>query len=316
MVNSVGNPFGGDGVDMNRVRAEVEAEAEERRRRDPEVARLEREIERAWADVSPPGAAGPENEQLLDRAEQLAELDAEVETGTRPGVRSVKAVIRKLTYWYFKYLTDQISVFARALLRVLRHLDGRVNQLEQAIGMYADDAELHCPPPEPSAATAVAVAEVVGPGRCLVLSCGEGAIVNAIEQRGGNVYGLERDPRRILAGVRRGLDLRSVEAFKHITQIPDDALGTIVLAGVAETLPIPTLWRLIGESDRALSETGTLVVAVSDPTRRDSVEAEIRAGRGVAPSTWQHLLVRAGFAAHIVPAPGPRITELVVAQRP
>ncbi len=316
MENSGGYWPAGDGIDIDRVRAEVEAEAEERRRRDPETARLERHIERAWTDVSPPGAGGPENERLLDRAEWLAELDADVETGRRPGIRLVKAAIRKLIRWYLKYIVDQFNAFSGVLLRLLRHLDERVSELEAAIRMSADDADLLWPPPEPSAATAAAVADAVGPGRCLVLSCGEGAIVDAIEQRNGNVYGIERDPRRIVDGVRRGLDLRSVDLFEHMAQIHDGELGTIVLAGAAESLPIPTLWRLVGESDRVLSESGTVVVAVSDPARREGVEAEIRAGRGAAPSTWQHLLAQAGLVARVVPAPGPRITELVVAERP
>ena len=44
---------------INRVRAEIEAEAELRRRRDPALQRREREIERAWVEIAPPGAAGP-----------------------------------------------------------------------------------------------------------------------------------------------------------------------------------------------------------------------------------------------------------------
>jgi len=40
------------------ARAEIEADAERLRRQDPELARRERELERAWVDVAPPGAAG------------------------------------------------------------------------------------------------------------------------------------------------------------------------------------------------------------------------------------------------------------------
>ena len=305
-----------EGVDIKRVRAEIEAEAEVRRRRDPEIARLERDIERAWADIAPPGAAGPENEQLLNRADQLAVLDPDAPTGLRPGVRHVKRAIRKATYWYIRYVTDQFNALSGVLVRVLRHLDRRVSRLEEAARLSEDDTDVFSPPPEPSAATAAAVADLVGPGRCLVLSCGEGTIVEAVQQRSGTVYGVERDPRRILAGAQRGLDLRTDDIAEYLRQVPDGALEAIVLASAAETLPQATLWRLINESDRVLGDTGRIVVAVSDPARRGIVEAELRAGRGVAPATWQHLLERAGFTARLVPAPGPRITDLVIAERP
>ena len=295
------------------MRAEIEAEAEERRRRDPEIAKLERNIERAWADIAPPGAAGRQNEQLLNRADRLSVLDADASTGSRRIVRPVKAAIRKATYWYLRHITDQFNAFARVLIRLLRHLDQRVGELEAAIRLSDDDAALLDPPPEPSLATAAAVASLAT-GRCLVLSCGEGTLVEAIQQQ-TDVYGVEHDPCRIVAGAQRGLDLRASDIIEHLRQVPDSTLATIVLSGAVETLPMPTLWRLIGESGRVLDDSGRVVVAVSDPALRDGVEAEIRAERGIAPATWRHLLGRAGFAARLVPAPGPRIVELVVADR-
>ena len=178
-----------------------------------------------------------------------------------------------------------------------------------------DDA-LFDDPPDPSPDTAAVVASRAGSGRCLVLSCGAGTIVGAIEARSGDVYGVGRDPRRILAAARLGLDVRADDAFEHLGRLSDRALDTVVLAGEVETLPLAALWQLVAEVERVLGETGRIIVAVADPARRGHVEAEIRAGRGLTPETWRHLLERAGFAARLVPAPGPRITELVVAERP
>ena len=42
-----------DLVYTNRVSAEIEAEAEKRRRKDREIAMLEHEIEQAWSDLAP-----------------------------------------------------------------------------------------------------------------------------------------------------------------------------------------------------------------------------------------------------------------------
>jgi len=67
-----------------RIRAEIEADAERRRRQEPEIQRCEREIERAWIDVAPPGAAGEQGELLLDRADRLSMIDVDAPLGVKP----------------------------------------------------------------------------------------------------------------------------------------------------------------------------------------------------------------------------------------
>ena len=126
------------GIDISRVRAEIEAEAEDRRRTDPDMARIERDIERAWADVAPVGATGRESEQLLDRVDRLATIDADVPIGSRRGLRAVKWAIRKSLYWYLRYMADQINAVASVGVRLLRHLDGRVSALEDASPLVDD----------------------------------------------------------------------------------------------------------------------------------------------------------------------------------
>ena len=55
------------------------------------------------------------------------------------------------------------------------------------------------------------------------------------------------------------------------------------------------------------------VVQNGDPANRNAVERDLRAGRGLAPATWAHLLERAGFDVEITPVDNdPRIDSIVV----
>ena len=107
-----------------RVRAD-EADAERRRRQEPEIQRRGREIERAWIDVAPPGAAGEQGELLLDRADRLSMIDVDA-LGVKPGARQVKGTIRKAVYWYLRYVTDQVNALTNVLVRLVRRMDERL----------------------------------------------------------------------------------------------------------------------------------------------------------------------------------------------
>ena len=313
----------------DRIKAEIEAGAEEWRLRDPEIVQLEQNIACTWGEVAPSDNA-TEAESLIEQAERLSMITPNVPIGSRFGVRRIKWLIRRLTYFYARFITDQFNTFAGRLTLVLRQQEERLDQLEVTVGFaagqsdqdgshpadrYPTGSDLLDAPPEPSPAVARAVADLVGPGRCVVFSGGEGSIVDAVASGGGEAYGVEQDTHRVLAGMRREIDVRPGEILASMAQIDDDELSTVVLTGVVETLSLATLLQVIDQAGRALDASGRIVVAVPDPAARDRVESELRAGLGVGPATWQHLLNRAGFSSRIEPCVDPRIPELVVAER-
>ncbi|WP_419926510.1 hypothetical protein [Candidatus Poriferisocius sp.] len=266
--------------DAEGVGAAIEAEAEKQRRGDRSLAQFELEIEQTWADVAPTEAPVDGDGPPLDQTARLAVLDPQVPIGSRRGLRGIKWVIRKLAYWYVRFLTDQFNVFAEMLMRHLRSLEARLGKLEAAAGHpvalsgqsasdWLDD------PPELSPAVVACVAGLAGPGPCLVLSGGEGAMVEA----------------------------------------DDEGFGTIILAGFVEKLPVSDLLGVIHEAGRKLGDNGRIIVAVADPTNRGRVDSELGSGLGISPTSWRHLLERAGFNARLVPCSDTRITEIVVADR-
>ena len=312
-----------NGIDLRQIGAEVEAEAGKLRRQDREIAQLERDIEEAWADIaaSPasPVAVGDDG-NLLDQAATLAALDPQVPIGSRRGLRGVKWLIRRLSYWYVRFLTDQFNVFAGVLIRHLRNLEGRLGRLENATGLPTSSSVpagfgVLDSPAEPSAAVVDHVAGHAGTGPCLVLSAGAGAIVEAIANRGIPAHGVERDPDRVLAGLSRRIDIRSGDILACLFGSDDGEFGTIVLTGKVETLPLKDLLGMVNQASRKLKKTGRIIVAVADPATRGKVESELGPGLGISPVTWRHLLERIGFDARLEPCPDSRITEIVVAQR-
>lgn len=312
-----------DPVDTKRVSVEIEAEAEKRRRQDQEIARLEREIAQVWTDTSPAGnspeIAGDES-PLLDQIANQAALDPHVPIGSRRGLRSIKWTIRKLTYWYVRFLSDQFNVFAGMLVRHLRNLETRLGRLEGAAGFPVAQSVpaglgIMDNPPEPSATVVSHVAGFAGSGPCLVISGGEGAIVEAIGNRGVLAHGVEQEPDRVLAGLKRQLDIRTGDVLAHLFDAKDESFGTIVLTGVVEALPLANLLGMVDQASRKLEKTGRIIVAVSDPASRGRVDAELGSGLGISPITWRHLLESVGFDARLEPCPDSRIAEIVVAHR-
>ena len=306
--------------DLERLSATIEAEAEKQRREVDTFAQLEREIEQTWADITPSGEVDDNHGDLLDQTASLAALDPQVPIGSRRGLRGVKWLVRKLTYWYIRFLTDQFNVFSGMLIRHLRSLETRLGHLEATAAQPVDQSEMtasYCldDPPEPSPSVASLVADFAGVGPCLVLSGGEGTIIQAIADRGIRVRGVEQDPDRVLASLRRRVDVRPGDVTAYLARADDEEFSTIVLTGFVEKLPLNDLLRVIDLASQKLMKAGRIIVAVADPENRSRVQLELGSGLGISPITWQHLWERAGFDSRLEPCSDSRITEIVVAHR-
>ena len=310
-------------VETKRVSAEIEAEADNRRRQDREIALLELEIEQAWADLSPSETYSEvvsQDGHLLDQTASLATLDPQVPIGSRRGLRGIKWAIRKLTYWYVRFLTDQFNLFAGVLIRHLRNLEARIGRLETAGGLHIDQSVpaglgFLEDPPDPSPAVVAQVAGLAGLGPCLVLSAGQGTLVEAIGDRGIPTHGVEQDPDRVFTGLSRRIDIQTGDVLAHLVGSEDREFGTIVLTGMVENLPLKDLIGMINQASLKLKSTGRIIVAVADPATRGQVESELGSGLGISPITWRHLLERVGFDARLEPCADSRINQIVVAHR-
>ncbi len=317
-----------------RLQAEIEAEAATLRRDRPELARLEREAGRQWEAIAQLGDDGEPSQRLLRLAGRMAYVDADVPLGTRSGVRQVKGAVRRLVHWYLRHLADQLNGWHDVVVRWMNRTDERVRAAEEALGLAplsvpggdgADNAGgmgfpdmIGAPPDLPAAAADEIAAAMDRPGGPVaVLGCAEGAIPAAFDRAGVPAYGVDRDPERIAAGVRDGLDLRRDDPLSHLRGLAGGDLAGAVLAGFVEDLTVGAAWAATAAVTGAVRVPGTVAVVAADPAARDPVQRDLRAGRGLAPATWAHLLERAGWTVSRRPfAAAGENAELILARRP
>ena len=319
-----------------RLQAEIEAEAAALRRDRPDLARLEREAGRQWEAIAQLGGDGDPSRKLLRLAERLAYVDAEVALGARAGVRQVKGAVRRLVHWYLRHLADQLNGWHDVVVRWMNRTDDRVRAAEEALGLAPltvpgaggesgpdrlELVDLIDPAPDLPAAAAdeVAAALAATGGPVAVLGCAEGAVPAALGRAGVSAYGVDRDPERILAGVRNGLDLRGEDPLTHLRALDGGVLAGAVLIGFVEDLTAGAAAAAVAAVTGAVRVPGAVAVVAADPAARGPVLRDLRAGRGLAPATWAHLLERAGWTATrqpIAAADGAAELELILARRP
>ncbi len=325
------------------LQLEVEVEADRIRRAHPELVRKEREIELAWAALAPVSGPGDEHEDLLVRAERFAHTDVDAPFGAKAAIRRVKQTIRKLTYWYLRYLADQINVWNNIVVRWMRRTERRIEALEAATSASPWPVDDHLTAesvhriarevvnaiqkesPSPARSGAPSAAgnlrqsanrESRAPTLMAVLGCAEAGLVAELETAGVAAYGLSPhiDPHD--EGHDQGLDLRRAEVLDHLITIPEGSLGGVVLCGTATTVPVQVVPAVVQRSLRVVAAGGVVAVAAADPELLEAPERDLRRGAGAHPDTWAYLLRRANCDVQQVDVGGTGpVTTLALARR-
>ena len=248
----------------------------------------------------------------------------------------MKGAVRRLVYWYLRHLADQLNGWHDVVVRWMNRTDDRVRAAEEALGLAPltvpgaggeagpdrlELVDLIGPAPDLPEAVAdeVAAALAATGGPVAVLGCAEGAVPAALGRADISAYGVDRDPERILAGVRNGLDLRGEDPLTHLRALSGDVLAGVVLIGFVEDLTVTAAAAAVAAVTGAVRVPGAVAVVAADPVARDPVLRDLRAGRGLAPATWAHLLERAGWTATRRPIAGADEAaelELILARRP
>ena len=322
-----------------RLQAEIEAEAAALRRDRPDIAEIEREAGRQWEAIAQLGDDADPSQRLLRMAGRLAYADVDVPLGARAGVRQVKGAVRRLVHWYLRHLADQLNSWHDVVVRWMNRTDDRLRAAEEALGLAPlsipgagagdgddggpdrfDMADLIGAAPDlpEDAADEIAAAMDLTGGPVAVAGCAEGAVVAAFGRAGVSAYGVDRDPERILAGVQEGLDLRRDDPLAHLRGLGGDDLAGAVLTGFVEDLTVGAASAAVAAVTGAVRVPGAVAVVAADPAARDPVQRDLRAGRGLAPATWAHLLERAGWTVTRRPiaAAADGTAELILARRP
>jgi hypothetical protein len=298
------HPPGAVDLDLDRVRREIEEEVRARRAAGDFPPGLERDLDLVFARFAPATTSGDDLEGVLEAADRTAFVDVDVPTASNMvGVGYVKRVLRKLMAWYLRYLAQQVSVFATAVVAALKLLGRRVEALEAASPAanprVLDQGRHVGPTADPAPFLDLVVARMTGlAGRVLVAEAGDGALLQRLVDAGLDAYGL--DPGHHVDRIATsGLELRSEEAPAHLAGVAEEALGGVVLAGAVDRLALGDQLALVERAARALAPGGPLVLIGTTPTAWsravDPVDADLAPGRPLHAATWAHLLAEAGF---------------------
>jgi hypothetical protein len=291
--------------DAGALMADIEREVRARRRAGQIDDEYERELDRIFDAVAPPGATGPGLEAALTRAERAAVIDPVGPVASRlPGVPLARRALRKALAFYVEHVARQVTAFGVMVVRALRLLDERVEMIEARSPVtdprLADVAtpiasDLDIAPWRDLAVKTLAPAH----GRVLHAECGDGAFLVALRDGGVDAYGV--DPRRDAARVsdEHGVDVRTMSALVHLRSVPAGALGGLVLSGCVERLAVGDLVELVDHAARVLGPGAPVIVVSRSPgdAYANPVAADLSPGRPLHQETWAFLLERRHFDA-------------------
>jgi hypothetical protein len=290
--------------DVAALMADIEREVRERRRAGQIDDEYERELDRLFDSVAPPGAVGPGVDAALVRAERAAIIDPVGPVASRiPGVALLRRVLRKLMAFYVEHIARQVTAFGVTTVRSIRLLGERIDEVE-ARAPSTDPRVLGVEIPVTSDLDLAPWRDLVvkhcaaATGRLLHAECGDGALLVALHDAGIDAYGIDPRPSAASIADEHRVEVRTVTALSHLRAVPPGALGGAVLSGCTERQAVGDQVELIDRVSAALAPGAPIVVLSRDPGGDlDPIATDLAPGRPLHAQTWAFLLARRGFTA-------------------
>ena len=299
-------------LDLARVQAEIAEEVRRRRATGDFPPGLERELDAMFARYAP-ASASDDFDDVLAFAETQSFIHADVSTASRRApIAYVKRVLRTVMAWYVRFLAQQVTAFAGAITRAVSLLGRRVDALETATAVTPERTLTRGDAAAPDLGPWVDVvlgAVADAPGRVLHAEAGAGGLVQALADAGLDAYGIEPVEETSLTAARAGLDVRADDVLAHLRNVPDAALGGVVLSGCVDRLPLGEVLAITDRAVATVGPGGVVVVISAGPAAwalgLDPVVADLAPGRPLHPETWAHLLAGRGLVVDpVVPGAG------------
>ncbi len=289
--------------------AQIEKEVHERRSKGEYPPAFELAMEKAFKRHAPhPGEASVySSEHLLDMVESTGYIDISVPTkSSTPGVSYLKWFIKKLTAWYFNYISQQLSNFVVNLVHLLRVAHVRLDKLEKRVyELYPELIAADLPP-----SLGLSVSELIAKktelnstaGRLLVTECATGDALKTLSELGLDVYGIDHRE-KLLESFTEQADIRWETLTKHTKALAKNSLATVVLQGSFELRSANDKLDILASFTSALKPNGLVLILYHEPSESVvnqalTVASELAPGRLFSEVTWRHILEELGF--HVI----------------
>lgn len=247
-------------------------------------------------------------EHLLDMVEATGYIDILVPTkSSTPGVSFVKWSIKKLTAWYFNYITQQLSNFVVNLVHLLRVTHVRLNKLEKKVyELYPEILAAEIPVSlgveidrESDLLSTISAMYQDTKGRVLVTECASGNVIDTLTEAGFDTYGIDHRENLVSAlGIKS--DIRWETLGAHSKSLASKSLGGVVLQGSFELRSSNDKLDILNTIAGATRPTGFLLLLFHDPEEKYlsadlTVATELAPGQLFSTVTWETLLSKVGF---------------------
>ncbi len=258
-------------------------------------------IEKAFSLIAPRDRSQLSPLELIDQAEQRAIINPDPPVTSRSPIgRFIKQSVRKLAFFYIKFVTDQFNEFSSRSVQSQRALNARLDILESQ-ATTTDPEPLRSLPGLPFLAwtdfEGFPGGELTAIGRALVLGPVDNGLVAELAQRNPqlSVYGVGID----LPDHNEPEFVRSAE-LAHLHSVAPGSLVHITMFGVAEGL-VPGDQTLVADLVlRCLAPHGNAVLMSLTPAAylaRQGDAADTTPSRPVSPGTWSSAFIAAGSDA-------------------
>lgn len=292
-------------IDVHQLLQEIDEEVAARRAAGDFPPGMERDLDLIFARFAPASASTDDLDALIEQADRGAFVDVDVPTGSRlPAASVVKKVLRKLMSWYLRYVAQQVTVFASAVVGALKLLGRRVEALEAstpAADPVAREASRRAavPPDVMTLGDAIAAHLRGTPGRVLVARSGDGRLVRLLVGAGLDAYGCEPDVGLVERASGAGLDVRPDDVVDHLRAVDREALGGLVLAGEIDRVPVGVQLAIADRAAEIVAAGGRLALVGTSPAAwghtTSVIDADLAPGKPLHAETWVHLLEERGF---------------------
>jgi hypothetical protein len=323
----------GESVDPREFQREmqrrIEAEVRRKRKEGLLLPSVEAEMRRIYERLLPKGIGRSAEDfaHLMFTIDRSAVIDIDVPLRSKIfGVAYVKTVLRKLMAWYLNYVAQQLTNFHANLSQLIHALDLRLSQIERALPS-TQELPLEYEVTLTDDALDLVVDRVAKDdrSRCevdriLVSVGGANGLLVKLDEKGHNVYGIDRVSARLDALARRGVEVRDERLRSHVDRLAPASLGVAVLQGEFELLELGDKLAMLERMATVLAPEGRIVLVGHDPDaaargRAQRVAVDLSPGRYLHRETWEFLLELFGFSSiesNVLPSGSSRKSQLFI----